>query len=81
MLLKQTTVVTRSISVALKQTLKKTTGEILAITGTSLSGTVKSDGTTTITVVFKNQEVCHGTLQQILLEVILTAHNKRLNKQ
>jgi len=32
---------------------QKTTGEILAITGTSLSGTVKSDGTTTITVVFK----------------------------
>ena len=38
---------------------QKTTGEILAITGTSLSGTVK----------------------QILREAILTAHNKRLNKQ
>lgn len=44
-------VVTRSVWVPLKQ-IPKTTGEALAINGTSLNGTINADGTATVSIVF-----------------------------
>ena len=58
---------------------QKTTGEALAINGTSLNGTINADGTPLL-VSFSHREVCQCQLQQNLREVILkVAHNKRLN--
>ncbi len=52
MLLKQTMVVTRSVWVPFEADTQKTTGEALAINGTSLNGTINADGTATVSIVF-----------------------------
>lgn len=52
MLLKQTMVVTRSRLGAFEADTQKTTGEALAINGTSLNGTINADGTATVSIVF-----------------------------
>ena len=47
---------------------QKTTGEALAINGTSLNGTINADGTATVSIVFSP-----GSMP------LKVAHNKRLN--
>ncbi len=58
---------------------QKTTGEALAINGTSLNGTINADGTATVSIVFSPGSMPMPITAEFTGSNTQVAHNKRLN--